>query len=120
MTDETAHDEKPRRAARARQRGEMPEMTANEPATPPAFEEALARLDEIVALLEGGQLPLDQSLTFFEEGVHLYQQCQRMLDSADLRLQRLRFSPAPSSPASDASDAEDDLFFVETFEMDER
>jgi exodeoxyribonuclease VII small subunit len=74
----------------------------------------VARLDEIVAQLEGGQLPLDQSLTLFEEGVCLYQQCQRLLDSAELRLQQLHFSAAAPTAI------DDDRFFIESFEVDER
>lgn len=35
----------------------------------PSFEEALARLEEIVRLLENGEIPLDKSLELFEEGV---------------------------------------------------
>ena len=82
--------------------------------SPPAFEETLNRLDQIVAQLEGGQLALDQALSLYEEGVRLYHLCETMLDGAELRLDRLRISGAPSASA-DASE-----IFVETFELDER
>ncbi len=82
------------------------------PEEPLAFEEALGRLDETVAALENGQLPLDDALRLYEEGVRLAQRCQQILDTAELRLQRLR-------PASD-SDLTSDSYVLETFELDER
>lgn len=46
------------------------------------FEEALARLEEIVRELEGGGAPLDKSLEIFEEGVSLVKICNSQLDAA--------------------------------------
>lgn len=46
------------------------------------FEAALARLEEIVRSLEGGDAPLDKSLEMFEEGVALVKLCNRQLDGA--------------------------------------
>jgi exodeoxyribonuclease VII small subunit len=82
------------------------------PEEPLAFEEALGRLDETVAALENGQLPLDDALRLYEEGVRLAQRCQQILDTAELRLQRLR-------PTSDG-DRTSDSYVLETFELDER
>lgn len=47
------------------------------------FEEALARLEEIVRALDGGAAPLDESLALFEEGVRLVKLCSEKLDSAE-------------------------------------
>ncbi|MFI5272957.1 MAG: exodeoxyribonuclease VII small subunit [Ktedonobacterales bacterium] len=58
-------------------------------AQPLAFEEALGKLDAAVSALEGGQLSLEASLALYEEGVRLATRCQELLDSADLRVQRL-------------------------------
>ena len=55
-----------------------------------SFEQALARIDEIVKLLERGDAPLDQSLTLFEEGTALIKQCGALLDSAEQKVVRLR------------------------------
>jgi exodeoxyribonuclease VII small subunit len=63
-----------------------PEPAATEPL---AFEEALGRLDELVTVLEEGRTPLEEALTLYEEGVRMAEYCQRMLDEAELRLQRL-------------------------------
>jgi exodeoxyribonuclease VII small subunit len=54
------------------------------------FEDDLAELDEIVATLEEGKLPLDEALTLYERGVRLTQACQRRLDEAALRVSQLR------------------------------
>ena len=49
----------------------------------PAFEQALARLEEIVRALDGGEAPLDESLALFEEGVSLVKLCSEKLDKAE-------------------------------------
>ena len=56
---------------------------------PLAFEEALGRLDEVVSVLEEGKIPLEEALTLYEEGVRMAHRCQQLLDTAELRLQRL-------------------------------
>ena len=47
------------------------------------FEQATARLDEIVRLLEKGDAPLEQSLALFEEGAGLIKDCGKLLDKAE-------------------------------------
>lgn len=53
------------------------------------FEEALSRLETIVAELEKGDLPLDQSLKIFEEGIRLSKTCLKMLDDAERKVEIL-------------------------------
>ena len=53
------------------------------------YEEAVARLEEIVSQLEEGNLPLEASLTLFEEGIGLAKYCSEKLDAAEGRLQIL-------------------------------
>lgn len=110
------NEHKPRqRAATGRSaHGAMPADAASVQATPTVFEDALARLDEIVTALEGGQLRLDESLTLFETGVHLAQECQRMLDDADLRVERLRLADG-----ADALRGEAGAYIVETLAVAE-
>lgn len=50
------------------------------------FEQALARLEEIVALLEKGDAPLDQSLELYEEGASLVRRCNTALEQAERRV----------------------------------
>ena len=53
------------------------------------FEDALARLEEIVKALESGNAPLDSSLALFEEGVGLVRLCSSKLDKAESRIKIL-------------------------------
>lgn len=55
----------------------------------PKFEEALARLETIVTELERGELPLDQSLKIFEEGIKLSKTCLKILDDAERKVEIL-------------------------------
>ena len=51
------------------------------------FEDALARLETIVAELERGDLPLNDSLKMFEEGIKLSKTCLKMLDDAERKVE---------------------------------
>jgi exodeoxyribonuclease VII small subunit len=53
------------------------------------FEDCLARLEQIVTALEAGNLPLEESLKVFEEGVSLARQCGKYLDDAERRIELL-------------------------------
>ncbi|HVJ93919.1 MAG TPA: exodeoxyribonuclease VII small subunit [Labilithrix sp.] len=53
------------------------------------FEDAVKRLSEIVQKLERGDLPLEESLLLFEEGVRLSRASQDKLDSAQKRVEEL-------------------------------
>ncbi len=53
------------------------------------FEVALARLEEIVQELEKGDLPLEQSLKFFEEGIKLSRICSKRLEEAERKVEIL-------------------------------
>ncbi|HEU5322833.1 MAG TPA: exodeoxyribonuclease VII small subunit [Methylomirabilota bacterium] len=53
------------------------------------FEDCLIRLEQIVTALEAGNLPLEESLRVFEEGVTLTRQCARYLEDAERRLEVL-------------------------------
>lgn len=50
------------------------------------FEEALARLEEIVRDLEEGRLPLEKSLELFAEGINISKFCQASLEDAEKRI----------------------------------
>jgi exodeoxyribonuclease VII small subunit len=53
------------------------------------FEDALQRLEEIVDRLETGELPLEDSLKVFEEGVALARRCSKYLEEAEKRIELL-------------------------------
>ncbi|NJK82099.1 MAG: exodeoxyribonuclease VII small subunit [Chloroflexaceae bacterium] len=54
------------------------------------YETLYTRLQETVAQLEVGNLPLAEALALYEQGVQLAAACQRLLDSAELRVQQLQ------------------------------
>lgn len=58
-------------------------------AAPPSFETALERLEHIVKTLEGGELPLDDALALFEEGIRLSRFCHGKLEQAERRVEIL-------------------------------
>ena len=57
------------------------------------FEENMTRLEEIVTRLEKGDVPLNQSLSLFEEGTRLAAACRAELDQAEQQVVRLMKGP---------------------------
>lgn len=53
------------------------------------FETSLAELEDIVAKLEDGDLPLEKSLELFEKGIKLSRECRERLTSAERRIEIL-------------------------------
>lgn len=60
-----------------------------EEAQEPNFEESLSRLEEAVRKLEEGNVPLDESLRIYEEGIDAFRTCRRMLQEAEGKIQKL-------------------------------
>ncbi len=54
------------------------------------FEQAMGRLEAIVAQLEGGEHSLEDALSLYEEGAKLMKQCVTMLDKAEQKVMKLR------------------------------
>ena len=54
-----------------------------------SFEASMARLEEIVTLLERGDAPLDQAMSLFEEGAKLLRECTAKLDTAEQQVRLL-------------------------------
>jgi exodeoxyribonuclease VII small subunit len=63
-----------------------------------SFETALSRLSDIVDRLEGGELPLEESLKLFEEGVRLARTAESRLDTAEKRVEELLGIDADGNP----------------------
>ena len=72
------------------------------------FETLLRELETIVTSLEDGQLPLEDALARYERGMRLAKACQDRLDTAELRVRRLRIVAPPSES--------DDGFALDDFE----
>jgi exodeoxyribonuclease VII small subunit len=63
----------------------MPE----EKAAPPPFEKGLDEMEAIVKKLESGELPLEESLELFEQGMRLSAICRKRLEEAETRVETL-------------------------------
>jgi len=81
------------------------------------FEDALSKLEKIVSKLEEGDIPLEESLKLFEEGIRLSKFCNQKLDEAEKRVEILLknkqgdlkphpFDPSASSGQSLSGDEE--------------
>lgn len=60
-----------------------------DPQAEPKFEDALARLEAIVAEMESGRIPLDESLRKFTEGMRLAEFCSARLNEAQQKVEIL-------------------------------
>jgi len=58
-----------------------------------SFEEALRQLEDILSMLESGELELEQSLRLFQSGMELSVYCQQLLKEAEGRIQKLVQKP---------------------------
>lgn len=67
-----------------------------------SFEESMARLEQIVRAMERGDVALEESLKLFQEGTELVRSCQKLLDEAQLQVNRIM-------TASDGSPVEEDF-----------
>ncbi len=53
------------------------------------YEKSLKRLEEIVAIIEEGDQPLEKTLKLFSEGTALLNSCSKYLDSAEQKITKL-------------------------------
>ena len=68
-----------------------------------SFEENIQRLEQIVRTLERGDAPLEQSLKLFQEGTDLVASCGKLLDEAELQVNKIA-SAADGSPVEEEFD----------------
>ena len=68
----------------------------------PTFEQALQQLEQIVQKLEKGELPLEDSLRLYEEGIRLSRLCHAKLEEAEGRIEVL-MKDARGEPVKDAA-----------------
>ena len=67
----------------------MPQGPAQEPRENLSFEQILSQLSQVVERLEAGEIPLEQALTTFEQGVALSRLGAKRLDEAERRIEIL-------------------------------
>ena len=71
------------------------------------FEASMQRLEQIVRAMERGDAPLDDSLKLFQEGTELVRSCAKMLDEAQLQIQKVMTAPDGSPVMEDFADEAD-------------
>ena len=76
----------------------------------PKFEDCLQRLEKIVDELEKGNVPLEQAVKLFEEGVQLSNSCRKELDAAEGKVEILlkqngKLQPEPFEPLAERAEA---------------
>lgn len=70
------------------------------------FEDALRALEEVVRKLESGEVPLDESINLYERGEALRQHCQKRLDAAQARIEKIVAGPDGAPAATEPFDAD--------------
>ena len=73
----------------------------------PGFEESMERLEEIVRVLDGGSVGLEESLKLYEEGVALVRICSEKLDQTEQKVRMLRMDPEGKAVLADFREAEE-------------
>ena len=68
------------------------------------FEQSMQRLEQIVRAMERGDVPLDESLKLFQEGAELVHACGKLLDDAQLQVQKVIKSPDGTPLMEDFAD----------------
>ena len=69
------------------------------------FEESMVRLEQIVRAMERGDVPLEESLRLFQEGTELVRSCGKLLDNAQLQVNKI-MTAADGSPVEEEFDDE--------------
>ncbi|ADC70932.1 exodeoxyribonuclease VII, small subunit [Thioalkalivibrio sp. K90mix] len=75
-------------------------MTDTSTDSPAEFEASLEALEALVARMESGELGLEQSLEEFQRGMELVGLCQKALDDAQARIEKLASAPAEQGTVS--------------------
>ena len=57
------------------------------------FEQSMQRLEQIVRIMERGEVPLEESLKLFQEGTELVRTCGSLLDAAELQVKKIIAGP---------------------------
>lgn len=65
-----------------------------------SFEEALRQLEEIVTVLERGEVSLDEAIAAYEKGTALKTHCQKRLEEARLKVEKIDVPATGESPQS--------------------
>lgn len=87
-------------------------MSTPKKQNPIDFEKSIERLNELIEKMERGDLPLEKSLQYFEEGIELIRYCQKALTEAEQKVEVLMQEKdkdvlSPYSPDQATTDSQD-------------
>jgi exodeoxyribonuclease VII small subunit len=85
----------------------MPKKPASEPASA-SFESAMAELDQLVAKMESGELPLEASVAAYQRGSELVQYCAAQLERVEKQVKVLEGDMLKPFAAEDEDEEEDE------------
>jgi len=83
----------------------MPEKTNTDVKTMP-FETAITELEQIVRELEGGKVPLEQSVAMYERGETLKARCEELLKQAEARVEKITLDAGGKPTGSEPLDVD--------------
>jgi exodeoxyribonuclease VII small subunit len=83
----------------------MPEKPNTDIKTMP-FETAIAELEQIVRELEGGKVPLEQSVAMYERGEALKARCEELLMQAEARVEKITLDAGGKPTGSEPLDVD--------------
>lgn len=69
-----------------------------------SFEQALAELERIVAQLESGQAPLEESIELYQRGARLKAHCEARLEAARLKVEQIVVGPDGGAERADPAE----------------
>ena len=73
-----------------------------------SYEDALKELETIVNKLENGDVPLEESISIYERGDKLRAHCNKLLSSAESKVEKIRISSNGSPEGTEPLDVEED------------
>ena len=76
-----------------------------------SFEAAMSELEAIVDQLEKGNVPLEQSIAYYERGEALKERCATLLKNAEMRVEKVRLKADGTAEGTTPLDGEDDIPF---------
>ncbi|WP_419913618.1 exodeoxyribonuclease VII small subunit [Hoeflea sp.] len=82
------------------------ENKGNEDIAAMSFEQALDQLEKIVASLETGDVPLNQSIEIYERGEALKMHCEKLLKTAEDRIEKIRLNRDGSAGGTEPLDTD--------------
>ena len=81
-------------------------MSGDNPISAMSFETAVAELERIVTELERGDVPLDKSIEIYERGEALKAHCEKLLNAAEKRIEKIRLDRQGNPQGTEPLDPE--------------